>query len=565
MNAAVANSCCCRCCCQWTGYRGRKIGGGAPGVGLLGHVSERVVAPYYAIFKLSGSGMVYEGYLDSVPSLKLSESSASVAWASGNVGCWRVVSGVGRDQETSCCAYCAVFKLSYLHGSNETVRGWCTPNGGLKEAHEMDWPDDPDDITRYPIARAPHLSDLVAPYPNHFESVWHHYNGATGLDNRRPNRIRKPTEKVKEALARGSAQKNKNKKDAEDVSLIEEPRKTSKSHLFSRASEESQDSRVNKTSNSDDLGNASMGEDDVSDAKGGASDAKGDASDASEEWQYSQLEKMATNDAKSLKKANLRSSTGGNIKLADLIGIFKDGKHPKSNRDARWCRLCKIWLSGNVSTCRTHIIRQWNTHGESYLTGCQREDVEPNERVMSAVREVTPGTKSQEQGTLEGWSAVKVPQWTKDGLREHIVELVVVNDQAFSLVDCPVFRRLLTFQRPGTKDSDIPHRTSIAKAVHEKALKVKDILNDLFASTPGEVSVTLDGWSSLARDPYLELPYTGSIAPANLLLNGVFVHCCSRFERLKVTTLVKPCEGGNGDLHGGRVDVQMVVDFVVGW
>jgi hypothetical protein len=89
------------------------------------------------------------------------------------------------------------------------------------------------------------------------------------------------------------------------------------------------------------------------------------------------------------------------------------------------------------------------------------------------------------------------------------------------------FRRLLKFQRPATKDADIPHRTTVAKAVHAKAHKVKDILKDLFVvshrgavflhysllpvleltcpheSIPGEVSATLDGWSSPARDPYL--------------------------------------------------------------
>ncbi|KAF8258088.1 hypothetical protein EI94DRAFT_1624901, partial [Lactarius quietus] len=53
--------------------------------------------------------------------------------------------------------------------------------------------------------------------------------------------------------------------------------------------------------------------------------------------------------------------------------------------------------------------------------------------------------------------------------------------QAFSLVDRAAFRRLLMFQHPSTKDCDIPHHTSIAKAVHEKAQKVKDILKELFA------------------------------------------------------------------------------------
>ena len=48
-------------------------------------------------------------------------------------------------------------------------------------------------------------------------------------------------------------------------------------------------------------------------------------------------------------------------------------------------------------------------------------------------------------------------------------------------MDRAAFRRLLMFQRPGTKDSDIPHRTSVANAVHAKAQKVRDILKALFA------------------------------------------------------------------------------------
>lgn len=120
---------------------------------------------------------------------------------------------------------------------------------------------------------------------------------------------------------------------------------------------------------------------------------------------------------------------------------------------------------------------------------------------MSAVAEAE-GPRPQDQKTLEGWAVAKVPQWTKEGLMEHIVELVVVDDQvrnakliyvllkftltprgtqAFSVVDRMAFRRLLKFQRPATKDADIPHRTSVAKAVHAKSYKVKDILKDLFA------------------------------------------------------------------------------------
>jgi hypothetical protein len=48
---------------------------------------------------------------------------------------------------------------------------------------------------------------------------------------------------------------------------------------------------------------------------------------------------------------------------------------------------------------------------------------------MSVVTEAVESSKPQEQRTLEGWAAVKTPQWSRDGLMEHIVKLVVVDDQ----------------------------------------------------------------------------------------------------------------------------------------
>ena len=72
------------------------------------------------------------------------------------------------------------------------------------------------------------------------------------------------------------------------------------------------------------------------------------------------------------------------------------------------------------------VIRQWTTHREPYLDGCKFEEVEPNERVMTADRERTGPSP---QGSLEGWTVAKTPQWSKRGLMEHIVKLVVVDDQ----------------------------------------------------------------------------------------------------------------------------------------
>jgi hypothetical protein len=94
---------------------------------------------------------------------------------------------------------------------------------------------------------------------------------------------------------------------------------------------------------------------------------------------------------------------------------------------------------------------------------------------------------------------------------EHIIELVVVDDQvrkyiyvtsahvqlvrdtpqAFSLVDRAAFHHLLMYQRPNTQDTDIPHCTSIAKAIHEKAYKVTNILKELFAVSLPNLSLTL--------------------------------------------------------------------------
>ena len=72
-------------------------------------------------------------------------------------------------------------------------------------------------------------------------------------------------------------------------------------------------------------------------------------------------------------------------------------------------------------------FRHWSTHKAKYLAGCQSEQVEPNKRIMSAVTKTGEGIK--EQGSLEGWTILKAPLWLKEGLMEHIIELVVVDDQ----------------------------------------------------------------------------------------------------------------------------------------
>jgi hypothetical protein len=48
---------------------------------------------------------------------------------------------------------------------------------------------------------------------------------------------------------------------------------------------------------------------------------------------------------------------------------------------------------------------------------------------MDATTKTEEVTKPLEQRMIKGWTVTKVPMWSREGLMEHIVELVVVDDQ----------------------------------------------------------------------------------------------------------------------------------------
>jgi hypothetical protein len=145
--------------------------------------------------------------------------------------------------------------------------------------------------------------------------------GTSNSVNKRPSRVRKPTTKLKEAqaLTCGSKKASKAKQrvlisDDEDQDpqqqrkrariLVEddldmdsnkvshnEVSNSSKAHLFSRASEDAQDDRVNKEGSNDldKSGDTSTGETNTTKEKGQGSEDEG--------WQFSELNEMATKDA----------------------------------------------------------------------------------------------------------------------------------------------------------------------------------------------------------------------------------------------------------------------------
>ena len=98
---------------------------------------------------------------------------------------------------------------------------------------------------------------------------------------------------------------------------------------------------------------------------------------------------------------------------------------------------------------------------------------------------------NNQQGKLDGFVKA-APKWSPEGLLD--IELIVIEDEVsltclflvliftniilistkpFSIVERGPFRRILQFQRPTMKDSDIPHRTKIREEILEKAKVVE--------------------------------------------------------------------------------------------
>ncbi|KAN0138441.1 Ribonuclease H-like domain containing protein [Lactarius tabidus] len=400
-------------------------------------------------------------------------------------------------------------------------RDACTPNGRLKDADEIKWVNDPDDdcdmMNHKSTGRSSPPRRLSTQTSlTEFGAIRRGVNpadengvggigGSTNNVSARPIRACKLPAKFKEALTGSGKKTSKIKRkviidgeekakppkksktrleakeldttDTDQVNLDEGP-KGLNTRVFSQASEDAQDTHANTevSSNLDNSGNTSTEENERSNTRGSVTDE--------EEWAYLQLDMMATKDAQ-IASTHHRTCKDPQ-KTSDVL------KHRGSYPQFK-----------DLYSVTDYRVRHWGTHKGRYMAGCQREQVEPNERIMSNVMKPGEGAETQKQESLEKWTVTKVPQWSKAGLMEHIVELVVVDDQAISLVDRAAFRHLLLFLRPTIRDCDIPHRSSIAKAIHDKAHKVRETLKELFSSVPGEVSVTLDGWSSLTRDPYL--------------------------------------------------------------
>lgn len=87
-------------------------------------------------------------------------------------------------------------------------------------------------------------------------------------------------------------------------------------------------------------------------------------------------------------------------------------------------------------------------------------------------------TSSNRQSTLDGMLMNQpcVAPFSIRGLIDHVVELVVSDDDAFYLLDKPAFRKLLQYLRPSLAMKDIPHRTKIREEALARAVQAESKL-----------------------------------------------------------------------------------------
>jgi hypothetical protein len=95
--------------------------------------------------------------------------------------------------------------------------------------------------------------------------------------------------------------------------------------------------------------------------------------------------------------------------------------------------------------------------------------------------------------------------FTKAGLLEYIMELIVTEDEALQLVNKPAFRNLLRYVCPALAESDVPHRMKLMETVKARAVQVVNVIRERLAKVDSQVSMTFDSWTSIIGDPFFSI------------------------------------------------------------
>jgi hypothetical protein len=264
------------------------------------------------------------------------------------------------------------------------------PDSSLKSAEEMEWIHDPDDDTT--ILPPPPASKGT------LNSFIHHSGCAV-----------KPTKKIRETASSIPAKR----------SAVGPPAPAPKKALVRTKNEEYDD-------NDSDTYDAEEEAPPLEDVTDDEEDNENENKEA-----YQKTKKLGDQDRedhKSLKKVEHSAN------LTTIFTFKKDriNPHTQECENGWWCEVCKAnnvplhqcFFKGGISTRCMHIAQNPKCHHPIYKDHCEQWGLTMHDHAISHNCKV-----DMPQATLDASLTPKIPAFTKAGLMDYIVELIVAEDE----------------------------------------------------------------------------------------------------------------------------------------
>ncbi|KAF5336641.1 hypothetical protein D9758_015942 [Tetrapyrgos nigripes] len=196
----------------------------------------------------------------------------------------------------------------------------------------------------------------------------------------------------------------------------------------------------------------------------------------------------------------------------DVYLIFEKAEHtnPDTNvtQSGHICGICRrkqlpaktYFMTGSVTSLRKHIARN-KDHFAVYKDLCEKKGVSMNATAIPA------SSNDLSRRTMLDSVVVKQPtvEFSTAGLRDYIVELVVLEDKALRFVTRPSFQHLLQFCRPAIRDKDFICDMTLWTEILQRAESVINIIKAKITGVSGKVSTTFDLWTSDPCDLYMSI------------------------------------------------------------
>ncbi|CAB4483899.1 unnamed protein product [Rhizophagus irregularis] len=91
-------------------------------------------------------------------------------------------------------------------------------------------------------------------------------------------------------------------------------------------------------------------------------------------------------------------------------------------------------------------------------------------------------------------------KFTQDNWRNNLIKWVVVNDQPFTVVEDDHFKLMI---KRLNREATIPSAVTICKDIHQAFNNKQTFILEELQNVPGQISFTLDAWTSKNQIPFL--------------------------------------------------------------